>query len=501
MPESVQQRRERLAREKTLYRYSSALEDGDLDTITAVLQEAEQDRALEQQIIDLHIAYQEAGDVAAPAQEAVGTLPPDGDAVEALPAPMPPPRLREQSRGPLRLWGSLAQKLVAVLLVGLLLGSVLALYAARHSAGNGTPPVVAHPSTVVVLAFDDAIHAFRPGDGAPLWTYPAAQPVVGPSIVVQGTAVYAASWDGTIFALGALDGKLLWQQQVQTSTSAGVSLSADGQVVVVSYPLASGDAANGKKPLVAALDPRDGHLLWQWQAPLVDFDDPLLGVGNKVVYVETTTPQGVMTNALSEADGALLWSAPSLSGIETPYTVAITNGTLYLSGAHSLQALDAQTGKQRWEQDRAIGGAIVAGNGQVYLNTGPEICAYQMSDGSQGWCSVARHDSSSGYFERFSSSLLFMDDTLYVGRVPNTNPGRLTIEAWDASTGKPRWSRPGFNSGPSNFAGANGLLYTPAPEGLYALRGSDGHQSWLARIPLPINNPLNPYIPIIIVVG
>lgn len=155
MPESLQKRQERLAREKLLYRYTSALEDGDLDTIAVVLQEAEQDRVLEQQILDLHTAYQEAGEMAAPLQEAAaGMLPPDGHAIETLPTPLLPPRPRERSRGPLRLWGSLAQKLVAVLLVGLLLGRFLALYAARHSTGNGappaTPPAVMHPIVLAV---------------------------------------------------------------------------------------------------------------------------------------------------------------------------------------------------------------------------------------------------------------------------------------------------------------------------------------------------------------
>jgi len=48
-----------LQREKLLYRYSSALERGDFETVAAVLGQAENDPAIERMILDLNTAYQE----------------------------------------------------------------------------------------------------------------------------------------------------------------------------------------------------------------------------------------------------------------------------------------------------------------------------------------------------------------------------------------------------------------------------------------------------------
>src|ERR1035437_760147 len=48
-----------LQREKMLYRYSTALERGDFETVAAVLKQAEKDPALERMILDINMAYQE----------------------------------------------------------------------------------------------------------------------------------------------------------------------------------------------------------------------------------------------------------------------------------------------------------------------------------------------------------------------------------------------------------------------------------------------------------
>jgi outer membrane protein assembly factor BamB len=484
--EPLKQRHARLAREKTLYRYTAALEDGDLETIAAVWQKAEQDRLLEQAILEMHALYQETADITAPLPEAASELLP-GPTVEALPAHVLPSGTNQQ-RGRRRLWESFAQQIVAVLLVGLLLSSFLALYLSHQGARN---TVGVGPSSVVVLGRASGFSAFRPGDGSLLWTYPTEHPIVEPSIVVQADTVYAATADGLLYALRASDGALLWQEQTNGTSDGYVLLRADGNVVVVGYlASSSGDFADGKRSSVAAFDARNGHLLWQRPEQLSEFFNPLLGLDNHAVYIEETSPQGIFTRALRETDGTVLWSHPSLIGIQTANMVAITNGALYLSGSQTLQALEAQTGKQLWENQQGGIGAgtlngIVAGDGHVYLSTGGEICAYQMSNGRQGWCISAYEGSDS--LESFVSSLLFMDGTLYGGRLSDVNPDRLTIEAWDASTGKQRWSLPGNNRG---FIGAEGVLYTLTAEGLTALRGSDGHQLWLARINLDAPEPI-----------
>lgn len=67
--QSVQIRK--LARERTLYCYSSALERGDFDTVASVLHEAEQDPVLERMILEVNEVYQEEYDAAVQAGDAV----------------------------------------------------------------------------------------------------------------------------------------------------------------------------------------------------------------------------------------------------------------------------------------------------------------------------------------------------------------------------------------------------------------------------------------------
>lgn len=60
-----------LARERTLYCYSSALERGDFDTVASVLHAAEQDPALERMILEVNEVYQEEYNATVQADDAV----------------------------------------------------------------------------------------------------------------------------------------------------------------------------------------------------------------------------------------------------------------------------------------------------------------------------------------------------------------------------------------------------------------------------------------------
>jgi repressor of nif and glnA expression len=58
-----------LAREKALYRYSSALERGDFDTVVAVLREAQHDPVLERMLVEVHEEYEREYDATVQADE------------------------------------------------------------------------------------------------------------------------------------------------------------------------------------------------------------------------------------------------------------------------------------------------------------------------------------------------------------------------------------------------------------------------------------------------
>ncbi|HLJ32777.1 MAG TPA: hypothetical protein VKU38_03955 [Ktedonobacteraceae bacterium] len=130
----------RLAREKDVYRYTTALESGDIDTIAILWHKAEHDAALESMLLETQTFYMNEGmrakaidaDVAAQVLETV------------LPAPVAVQEgavsgnglhgyrrlqvVRRVSRV-----GKFVQSLAAVLIVGVILGGFLVLFASRHA--------------------------------------------------------------------------------------------------------------------------------------------------------------------------------------------------------------------------------------------------------------------------------------------------------------------------------------------------------------------------------
>ena len=129
-------RGQRIARERAVYRYTTALASGDVDTLVAVLQEAEHDPVLEQMVVETHTAYEGHTTIHADELEQARNL---------LFAVSPSQEMtwqgskRSSIRPPTRMqrFGALARSLAAVLVVCALLGSFLILFAAHHP-GSGT---------------------------------------------------------------------------------------------------------------------------------------------------------------------------------------------------------------------------------------------------------------------------------------------------------------------------------------------------------------------------
>ncbi len=127
-------RGQRVSREKAVYRYTTALTSGDIETLIAVLEEAEHDSTLEQMVLETHQAYQVEEHTIPQAEEI--------EQVRALLFAPPPVQQipRQKSNGSfahrstrLLQLGAFARALAAVLIVGVLLGSYLALFAFHHT--------------------------------------------------------------------------------------------------------------------------------------------------------------------------------------------------------------------------------------------------------------------------------------------------------------------------------------------------------------------------------
>jgi len=138
MPEQTT-RQQRLAREKAVHYYITALEQGDIDIIAALLQQAEHDPALEQMIVEAHDVYSredqdapQPGQIAAIRYKLLNVL--SEQEKTGILSSRPPARTRRRR--------VLIQSAVAVIIVCALIGSTLLLFAPRQTRTGSRAPAL-----------------------------------------------------------------------------------------------------------------------------------------------------------------------------------------------------------------------------------------------------------------------------------------------------------------------------------------------------------------------
>jgi hypothetical protein len=133
-----------VAREKAVYEYATALEDGDIDTLIAVLQKAERDPVLEEMVLEVH-QFDEAKETADIVEETeVGSESFQGMAARRTPASKKRRMGRRLRLERVQRFGGLLRGLAAVLVVGALLGSILLVLTSRQPGVGGTPQGAIH---------------------------------------------------------------------------------------------------------------------------------------------------------------------------------------------------------------------------------------------------------------------------------------------------------------------------------------------------------------------
>lgn len=137
-------RQQRLAREKAVYRYMTALDSGDVDTIAAILHEAERDPALQQMILEVQDFYQNEDSIIITSDEILHAqvrmsafLP-----LQAVAGQQSEPVLLRHFRSRNR-FRSLTQIFAAILIMGILLGGFFMILAFYHAAPASHPSALA----------------------------------------------------------------------------------------------------------------------------------------------------------------------------------------------------------------------------------------------------------------------------------------------------------------------------------------------------------------------
>ncbi|MES1165623.1 MAG: PQQ-binding-like beta-propeller repeat protein, partial [Verrucomicrobiota bacterium] len=197
--------------------------------------------------------------------------------------------------------------------------------------------------------FDDGRWAFMPEGGAPSL----ASPVVSDGFLVS------AALDGTVSALEAESGRIVWRA-VLGSAVQGTPAAASGRVFV---PTAGNT--------IVALGLATGAPLWTVDLGGMNLSSPTPLDADIVVSAGFPRRQVVR---LAAATGQVIWRSPEIMGQFSNTSPAIDGGLVVVgtNGGH-YYAFDAATGAARWDYQADgmvhLAAPLIAG-GRVYLAGG-----------------------------------------------------------------------------------------------------------------------------------
>jgi outer membrane protein assembly factor BamB len=238
-----------------------------------------------------------------------------------------------------------------------------------------------------------ALYAVRASDGALAWscastTYAGwddARLVNGVVYAIAGTAptkdAPAPTHVHAIYAMRPQDGRQLWSYSFRAgSTSA---LTFDGGMLFVSATTADGASSHGNLYAIRvatgalALNASIGETL----------GDPII-VDHRIVIL-VTTASGRELRAISESDGAAVWTYPLL-GNQSPAPWLTLNGMLYFSTGAALTAIDGATGATRWTQSgfANMRGQLFSAQGAILFSASQSVFAFDQASGAMRWSAV-----------------------------------------------------------------------------------------------------------------
>ncbi|MFJ8112995.1 PQQ-binding-like beta-propeller repeat protein [Streptomyces sp. NPDC096132] len=291
--------------------------------------------------------------------------------------------------------------------------------------------------------------------GTRLWRFPVTGVLVNHPRVA-GDLVYAASNDGTLYAVDVASGRQRW------SYTTGAALGSAPCVLGGVAYLGSDDGR------LYALDARSGEERWAFRtggivhSPVVTGGVAYIGSADGHLY------------AVDVSDGSRLWRFRTGHDTHSP---TIAGETVYVGCSDTrLYAVDAATGKERWRFTTA--GAVswfpVVTGGLVYFgSTDQNLYAVRAAGGREVW--RAKGVSA-------KAGPLVARGTVYCGS------GR-ELRAWDARTGKKRWSlaTDGDVCAP---AVADGVVYAgSSDQRLYAVDAASGEPRWTFTAGAEVNPP------------
>ena len=253
-----------------------------------------------------------------------------------------------------------------------------------------------------------------------------------PPIVVGGR-LYVGTNQGSVFALDAASGSVVWQRRLARCTAASPAVAGD--LLVIGEMGRPHHCDDDVPAYVAALDLRTGQLRWRYRTR--DVETPPLVVGDLVVF-------GSWDGRVEALDthGRLRWSFQTNGAVKAG--AALWHATIYIASYDGyVYALDARSGRLRWRT--AAGGRFYAtpsvADGRVIAPTTDGVVhAFAADSGRRLW---SRRIGPFAY-----SAPALADGRVFVGSYDHH------LYALDARTGRVLWTA----AGPGPVSGAPTVL-------------------------------------------
>jgi outer membrane protein assembly factor BamB len=438
-------RQQRLAYEKILYRYSTALQSGDIDTIIDILHTAESDPHLEQMIFETHKEGYQQEELVMSQNNMTHML------VTSLGDTRRSPKqvsARGGIQSPHRYRFSGFQNAAAVLIVAILVASMLSLFMSHHKTHVGSSQlpgangnITKQQGEIIVTASvignsqlsAGTITALDARTGAPLWHYNFGKTVdlndkVG--LAIQDHTVYIA-YNKQVLALQSSNGKLLWKTTLGTAKPFDIGGDNIPQLIVDQHQVYASGYSGGN---LYTLDTKTGKILWHYSADV----PPLLTVHNGVVYVLASGEINQnAVKALNGTNGSIRWTYNTT----LPLSATVANNVLYVQAfvykwQQALFALNPTNGEPLWTKTVLTNGRsqLVVAQGVLVLFDGNHFCGYRTTNGNQVWCTKGPKNDVNG------EALVSLDGIIYGAYHPSLL-GSDRLEALNPKDGSIIWSK------------------------------------------------------------
>jgi len=198
-------------------------------------------------------------------------------------------------------------------------------------------PVI-HKGKIYVASVDEDlkgksyIYALESQTGRELWKYPVNNSIKN-TIVMEDSAVYAQTAEGSLYAIKTVDGSLKWGTQLHVN---GLPALIEG--LVISDGVIYAGTGNG----LCALNARNGKVLWEnkdWQQGEGTTSTLTAGKGMLISSVQW---RGLYGN--DAETGKMKWHINKNGITNRGATPALHNGLLYVISSKSLFIIEAETG-------------------------------------------------------------------------------------------------------------------------------------------------------------